>query len=198
MAKKPLILADDTPAVERTRQDDYIWEEHDSSYIPGYAEHVKANDIASSRRLTQEEKDKYYQRWNAGPKELPVNFVWLRISNAAGGVSHSAAVDRMVYTQAGYRICRKDDFTELMEKYPGIIWDTPWDRGSASLEADGTIRRLDSALFVVMTDDPRYVAWQRRRAEDKARYDMVAQPSGPEGWTAEEERGNFEADVIER
>lgn len=199
MAKKPLILADEhTPDERFLESDTYVFEEHDSSYIPGYSEVVKANDLSTSRRMTSDEKDRYYERWGTGPRRLPIQFVWLRVSNAAGGASHSAAIDRMTYTQAGFTMCRKEDFESLMDQYPDLLRGRPWEEGSAVLEADGTIRRLDSALFVALTDDPRYKAWQRRRAEEKARFEIPAEPTGPLGYSTEENRGSFEADVIER
>ena len=196
MAKKPLVLADDTPVDQRFQAEQYTWEEQDASYIPGYSEIVKANDIATSERLSTEQKERYYQRWSTGPRRLPFEFVYLRMTNAAGGVSHSAAVDRMVYNQAGYTICKKDDFLALKDRFPEILLGTPWDNGSATLEPDGTIRRLDSALFVVMTDNPRYLAWQRRRAEENTRAESgIAAPVGPGGYVTTEDAGQFEGTV---
>lgn len=195
-----LILSDDTPAVEKMQPgEDYEWTDHDSSYIPGYSEVVKANDLDMSKRIPQSEKEKYFKRFGTGPRKLPFEFVYLRMTNAAGGKSHSAAVDRMVYQQAGYSICTKDDYMELMEQYPEILKGTPWEAGSAILEADGTIRRLDSALFVVMTDNPRYKAWQRRRAEENARFSAQRPtPGGPGGYATVEESGQFEGSSVER
>jgi hypothetical protein len=199
MAKKPLILADDTPSVmKRPYNDEHLWEDHDSSYIPGYAEVVKANDLDTSITLSAKDKEPYFKRWGTGPRKLPFMFVFLRMTNAAGGVSHSAAIDRMAYQQAGFNICTKDDYLALMEQYPEILTGTPWEAGSAVLEPDGTIRRLDSALFVVMTDNPRYIAWQRRRAEDLARTEDPDTPVGPGGYALSEARGQFEGSAIER
>ena len=195
-----LILADDSKtAAEQFQPDEFEWQDNDSSYIPGYSEVIKANDINTSNRLSDSEKEKYFKRFGTGPKKLPFQFVYLRMTNAAGGESHSAAVDRMVYRQAGYNICTKDDFEQLMEQYPEILKGTPWEAGSAILEADGTIRRLDSALFVVMTDNPRFRAWQRRRAEQNARFSAQRpQPEGPGGYATVEEEGQFEGSAIER
>lgn len=193
MANKPLILADDTPIEQRFQAEGYTWEEQDATYIPGYSEIIKANDLDTSERLSTEQKESYFKRWGTGPRKLPFEFVYLRMTNAAGGVSHSAAVDRMVYNQAGYTICKKDDFLALQERFPDILLGTPWENGSATLEPDGTVRRLDSALFVVMTDNPRYQAWLRRRAEENTRADSaIALPVGPGGFARTEAAGQFE------
>jgi hypothetical protein len=199
MARNKLILADEKSVAEQFMPDDLTWEDQDATYIPGYSEAVKANDLSMSRTVSNKEKERYYKRWGTGPRKLPFEFVYLRMTNAAGGASHSAAIDRMAYQQAGYKICTKDDYLALQDQYPEILKGTPWEAGSAILEPDNTIRRLDSALFVVMTDNPRYLAWQRRRAEENARFHAMAPvPSGPGGYSETEEAGQFEGATLER
>jgi hypothetical protein len=151
MAKKPVILHDYTEDAEREEAlqfDPRVFDNADPSYIPGYSEIVQANDIEKANDLVfanQHEgtgitKEYVYTKiLKTHPRKLPVIFRWLRVAAPNGTNSYNADRDRMDYTKRGYRIASVEDLDRHGFGRPP----------AAHVEADGTIRRDDVALFVV-------------------------------------------------
>lgn len=166
MPSKPLLFADDVPAADKRAVElKYVREEFDKFYIPGYSEVVKANDLSKNRAQIIDQagqtKQDYYQRWGTGPRDLPFEFVWVRVTDPAGRTTGTnIGIDRFHYTEKGYRPCTVQDFERLKEKLPTL--DFP---PAAEKAEDGTIRIQDSALFVVDTNDRRFLLAQRDLAE---------------------------------
>lgn len=150
--EKPALFSDNRSDLERFNPKQWYAGDADASEIPGYAEAVRANDLAKADPLWFREQngkfdqEHFYRQVGARPAQLPVEFMWLRISNPNG--THSATADRTLahYTQReGFRPVHASEFgsdgrfTELGYSMP------PTGRASE----DGLIRRgPDTALYV--------------------------------------------------
>lgn len=161
----------------------------DPSWIEGYSQIVQANDIAAANDLVwanQHEKtgitkEKVYNLIGARPRELPMQFKWLRVAGPDGGNSYSADADTLQHKERGYRIVTPADLTSWGLELP-----------PSAHVAGGMIRRLDVALFVV--DGRRERLFEERRAREAAERESQevrrGQKSGVE-IRAEAERGEF-------
>lgn len=160
MARKPLIFpTTETDSIRETMNSPFLYEIGDPSYIPGYGDTIRANDIQNGR-LSREEKETLYQQVGAAPGVLPVDFKWVRVSAPGGGQSYSADVDAAEYRRRGYRPCKVADFARLTELYG---YQLP---PAARIAEDGSIRREDTELFFVDGDRARaYDAWIAQQNE---------------------------------
>jgi hypothetical protein len=176
MAKKPVLFDINKSDLEQSYETQpLVIENMDSSWIPGYSETVKANDLSQSKMLTEADKAVYYKRFGSGPRKMKFEFLWVRVTSPNGGVSYRADADKMNWTQRGYRpviVDPKDPLTVLRNL--GVTEVPP----AAHVEPDGTIRRLDDALFYVATEDPRYVAFKANEAEENRRAAVIEEKQG--------------------
>lgn len=189
MAKgKPVILNDyrsqSEEAFEFNPEAFMAGQNIDSTYIPGYSEIVKANDIEKADDLqfqvqhqkTGITKQKLYKLVGADPRPLPFVFRWLRATGVDGTVNSNVARDLLEYTRkerGGYRIVNWFDDEEKLFKPNG--WGFP---PAARLDrTDGTIRLDDLALYVV--DGRAERAWENWVAEHTR--DMESNPGSPDG-----------------
>jgi hypothetical protein len=149
---KPFIFTDEASDIERYNEAniDSMLGAFDSSYIPGYSETVQANAIAETDNLDfsnahrnavsgARTKEDWYKKIGAKPQPLPVYFIWLRTAGVSGDRSYSADVEVANYTRRGWRLATEDDLGRH-----GFGWPP-----AAQKAADGQIRRLDTALFVI-------------------------------------------------
>jgi len=178
---KPKAYDADMPARTRERQG--------PDYIPGYAERVMANNLSTSLVLTDAVKQKYYDReFGVGPGEIPVEFMWVRVSGPNGEDSFSATEDLNEYAKRGYEavvVKDKDDFVVQFE-YAGVTGFPP----AAHVGADGLVRHRDSALYYV--DRIRADKLEQERIEDNKRLLGHNQPGGavaPSPYDFNEEEG---------
>jgi len=187
---KPAIFANYVPDDEQAI-DPRGFELDDPSWIPGYSEIIQANEIAAADPLvwanqhagTGITKEKMYQVIGATPRDVPVTFRWLRVTGPDGGNSYNADEDRAQYVERGYRAVRKQDLEN-------------WGLGlppAAHIGADGMIRRLDTALFVV--DGKREKAFQEWQARMTAEAENRVERQGESGVAITSEvldRGTYE------
>ncbi len=159
----------DADLPERTRQ------RQGPDYIPGYAERVMANNLSTSLVLTTAVKEKYYEReFGVGPGEIPVEFVWVRVSGPNGEDSYSATQDLHEYVKRGFEavtVSDKDDFVKQYE-FAGVKGFPP----AAHVGSDGMVRHRDSALYVVSR--VRADKLEQERIEDNKRLLGHNQPGG--------------------
>src|SRR5690606_12492481 len=103
---------------------DFLWEETDPAYIPGYTEVQRANDLSLNPSQVVDgagnTKQDYYMRWGTGPRDLPVEFAWLPISDGVGRASRIADKDRGEWLRRGFKPCSKQDFDALKNEIPGL------------------------------------------------------------------------------
>lgn len=151
MAKqKPVILPDYNTDTERAAIQTFneqFFEQMDTSYIPGYTETVKANDIAATddgtwyeqHKATGLKKEDVYKQIGANPRELPVRFMWLRVMDT-NGIEGGAEVTKGLYDykRRGYRPAVEADLTGNGFGFP-----------PAAYKVGEAIRRDDLQLFVV-------------------------------------------------
>lgn len=167
MSKKPVLF--DTNALNdqqiASETNPLVIEHMDPAWVPGYSEVVKANDLSQSKILSDADKAVYYRRFGSGPKKLKYEFAWLRMVGPSGTVSYRADADRMQWSARGWRPVIVDLADPM--KYLSTLGITAVPP-AAHVEPDGTIRRLDDALFYVDTEDPRYVAAKLQEAAEKA------------------------------
>lgn len=163
MSTKPLIFSDDRG--DAAKYDPALHAGSlDPSRVPGYAEIVKANDIAQADPLVFRDKtgmtqEEAYAKVGAKPQELPVELKWLRISGPGGADSHSAAreLDKAVH-QEGFRLATKTDLDNLGYGFPP----------TARMAEDGIIRRgPDVALYIRSGEVAR--KWEQYYAAETAR-----------------------------
>jgi len=178
---KPKAYDADMPARTRERQG--------PDYIPGYAERVMANNLSTSLVLTDAVKQKYYDReFGVEPGEIPVEFMWVRVSGPNGEDSFSATEDLNEYAKRGYEaviVKDKDDFV-VQFGYAGVTAFPP----AAHVGADGLVRHRDSALYYV--DRIRADKLEQERIEDNKRLLGHNQPGGavaPSPYDFNEEEG---------
>lgn len=176
--------ADDNPTFDPTG-----YEVEDASWIPGYSEIVRANEIAKAddfvwavqHEKTGITKKQIYEVIGAQPQELPVEFAWLRVMGLDGGNSANADRERASYTKRGWRIVTVDDLKN-------------WGLGlpPQAHVSGGMIRRDDVALFVVDGRRERsFREWEARQlAEAEAETKREGEKTGVP-LTGEVERGTF-------
>jgi hypothetical protein len=172
MSEKPFIFPDAQSDLERFNEIniDAVSGGFDSSYIPGYSEIVKANEIAASNDLEFAQahkdavsgartKDDWYKIIGARPQKLPVYFKWLRVTSVSGDRSYNADVEVAQHQRRGWRLATDDDLGSHG-------WGLP---PAGILGADRYIRRLDTALFVIDAAlEDRYQAALRKTPDDEA------------------------------
>ena len=169
MAKqKPVILSDYKSDTDDFGFDPSIFgETNDPYYIPGYTEQCKANDVekADDFRFREQHqsdgitKQKLYDEViKCQPRALPYVFSWLRVIGIDGTANANVVRDMYEYTKRGYK---KVNWHEDQERiFSANGWGMP---PGAVIEADGTVRRDDLALFVV--DGRAERAWEKWLAE---------------------------------
>lgn len=166
---KPLVFGDESPVEKYSNPDpDHAYLQPDR--IGGYSERVRANDIAKAQYpvagvqggLTPAQKEAYYQKLGAAPGDLPFQFRWLRVSNAAGGNSYNADVEMMRARHEGWELVNVKTKNEFKEKFGFDFPDT------GNIMPDGTIRRMDVALAYVDGDRARELeaAQDAKRKQD--------------------------------
>lgn len=195
--RKPVILPDYTKDTEREEALDFdpsIFDQSDPSWIPGYSEIVQANDIEAADDLTFRNQHSstnitkeylYSNIIKAHPRKLPVVFRWLRVAGPNGLNSYNADRDRMDYTKRGYRLAKQEDLT-------GNGFGLP---PAAHVEADGTIRRDDVALFVV--DGRAERAYERWLAQEIAETESPTAGVDAPGAHAEADRDTLTLTTME-
>lgn len=171
--RKPFVFAApkdeeaDLPARTRQRQG--------PDYIPGYSERIMANDLSTSLVLTTAVKEKYYRReFGVGPGEIPVEFMWVRVSGPDGEKSDSATEDLYEYVKRGYKaivVSDEEDFVAQF-KYAGVTGFPP----AAHIGSDGLIRHRDAALYFVSRKKADKL--EQERIEDNKRLLGINQPGG--------------------
>lgn len=171
MAKKPLLFPEDYDVQRHMPQNSkgYV----DPSRIGGYSEIVMANDLdkadpyefkkahETGKRIKT--KEDAFRAVGSGPKLLPVEFRWLRVTGPGGAYSASATAEIDAYTvDQGFIPCTKDRFDTLAANYGYTL------EGNAWVAEDGTIRRgYDVALFYRPGEVAR--AWEKALAEETAK-----------------------------
>ena len=127
MPRKPLLFADSY--FDDDRIDDMLAAEErgeDPSYIGGYSEMKRDNEIRASK----------------GQKRIPhARYQWVRCSRRNGTTVSEADEQMMEYRKLGYRAAGVED----LENDPVVKGLPP----AATVGPDGLIRRGDLALFVV-------------------------------------------------
>lgn len=143
----------------------------DSSYIPGYSEIVKANEIhaADDYEFHQahrnavsgaRSKEDWYRIIGARPQPLEVYFNWFRVASVNGTNSYTADLEVANHTRRGWRLAKLED--DLLRRGYG---KPP----AAQIDASGAIRRLDMALFVIDAAlEDRYQRLLRSEPDDEA------------------------------
>lgn len=169
-SKKPILWGTATTDTEAVAgiEGTFLYEERDPSYVPGHGEIVMANDIAKGD-LPESEKQKYYARFGASPQQLPADLCWVRTTGINGARSYTADVSAAEYRRLGYRPCKVEDLESLG-------WGIP---PTAHVEADGTIRREDTALWII--DGARARALEQYRARVNAEFHAVRGKNADDG-----------------
>lgn len=186
---KPVILSHE-PAfgeLDRFRPDQQM--RFGPDYIPGYTERVMANDIAKADPLLFREahrtskgaktQEELYREIGAEPGPLPVELTWLRVSSPSGGNSYSADVKMAEATQQhGFRKATVDDLKLYGFGFPP----------AAHKEPDGTIRRLDVALYIRHGEVARW--WEKHMADEAANAERATRKTElvADGWDEREGR----------
>lgn len=171
MAKKPTLWGDATTSNERAHlADGFAYEHMTPSWVPGYDEFIKANEIEGNRTLSRTMKDKLLRDLGARPKKLAIHPTWVRVSAPDGGRSYNASVDLGSWRRLGYRPAT----LEVLETAGMSLPPT------AYVDADGTIRREDTALWYV--DAERHAANEAAQARFNADFHALkpAETGNPE------------------
>lgn len=187
---KPAIFANYEPDPVNTF-DPRGYEVDDTSWIPGYSEIVRANEIAAADDLTWNiqhretgiTKRQMYEVIGAQPRELPVEFRWLRVVGINGGNSPNADKERAAFTKRGYRTVTRAELERWGLGLPPHAFE----------DGSGMIRRDDVALFVV--DGRRERAFKQWEAAQIAEIEGQSQRTGKDtgvAITSETERGQEE------
>lgn len=165
MPDKPLAFPDaDEPA--EVYDEDYAMAAErgrDPSWVPGYSNKVKANDLSKSEELSRTDKEDYYQRFGTAPEnEMPYQFKWVRYSGPNGGNSNTANQNVATYKQKGYRFVTEDMVGQIQAKMPDF--EIP---PAASPDENGIVSRMDTALMVVDGERARALKQERQRKADR-------------------------------
>lgn len=148
MAKGPKPVLWGTEETETDRDfmaDMRISEEFDPSYIPGYSEIAKANDLAASN-AADSVKRHYYKQIGAAPRELPYQMAWVRVRGVDGERSPNADVGASEWRRRGYRPLPAAELQPGGSLYEHFGWRMP---PAAHVSADGTICREDTQLWAI-------------------------------------------------
>ena len=122
MSKKPLLFGDKTFDAERLDDVAFAEDNWDYSYVPGYSEQRRENELLV--------KD--------GKKATPIDkLYWARVGGVDGGTPDYR--QRVGTQRLGYRACTVEDLKERGWAFPPAAYEA----------ADGTIRRDDLALAIV-------------------------------------------------
>ena len=156
---KPVLWGNETPeSVRAHTADDFAWENFTPSWVPGFDEFQKANEIAACRTMSRSAKERIYSQLGAGPKKLAIFPKWVRVTSPDGGRSYNANIDLTSWRRLGYRPAT----VEILEAAGMRLPDT------AYVDADGTIRCEDTALWYV--DAERHERNRRERARFNAEF----------------------------
>lgn len=183
-AEKPLVFAGSTTDSQQLHEgDEFAWEHFTPAWVPGYDEHVKANEIARNPRLTRGQKEKLLQDLGAAPKELSARVAWVRARGADGGRSYNASIDQASWRRKGYRPATVEDLAQHQLVLPP----------TAHVDTDGTIRRVDCDLWIV--DESKARAFDRMHAQMNADFHSLKAAETQDGEVPyidvlEEERRN--------
>ncbi len=167
---KPLLFGSTQGDTEAMESYPSLFADNDPSYIPGYAERVRANEIASNPNLSTAAREAALRSIGATPGPLPLETMWIRISGVNGERSANADISAAEYKRRGYRLATVDDLKVLSD---GVV------PPAAHIDADGTIRREDVALFVI--DAKRAQALERERLEWNKNYHTMQNSEGRSG-----------------
>lgn len=152
--RKPLLFGSnqlDAAALEDIEK--FEEENFDYSYVPGYSEQRRLNELAVRDGHKATPMDKLY---------------WARVSRTDG--SDVDYRDAVTVSRLGYRACTIDDLKERG-------WGMP---PAAVVAPDGTIRREDTALAIVDSDRAKknQVRQDRINAEFEGRNEAPDLPDG--------------------
>lgn len=125
-------------------------------YIPGYSEEEAARDVEQGvefasageiHGLSDSDKEAYYERFGTGPKPKEWDLRFHRVAGMDGKPNTNVRQRMIAHQREGYEAVKTEHFEEggPLEDY-----DVPPD---AEVAPDGTIRRLDTALFFKPADD---------------------------------------------
>lgn len=162
---KPALFADSRSPADRF--DPNKTRGNDPSYVPGYSEIVQANDIDASDDVTfltahkdakegSRKKEDWYKKIGAHPQKLPVELSWQRTSGINGERSYTADKQMADAQDEGWSTITRQELEDLGYGMPP----------SAHVDADGLIRRRDTALCVRDGEVAR--RWHRYRQEQAA------------------------------
>lgn len=159
--KKPLLFpTTETDSVRVVMDTPFLYEERDSTYIPGYTEEQMANDVKNGR-LSKEEKEKLYEQIGKRPIDSPVSFKWVRTTAPGGGPSHRADIEASEFLRQGYRRVTKAEFDKFSAEYGYAL------PPAGRIAEDGSICREDTQLWVSSGDQARAIlAYQHAKAAE--------------------------------
>ena len=159
--KKPLLFpTSETDSVRVVMEQPFLYEERDSTYIPGYTEEQMAADVKNGK-LSREEKEKLYEQIGKEPIDSPVSFKWVRTTAPGGGPSHRADIDASEFLRQGYRRVTVAEFDKMAAQYG---YGRP---PAARIAEDGSICREDTQLWVSNGDQARAIlAYQHAKAAE--------------------------------
>lgn len=125
--KKPLLFADTYFDDERIDDLERVDTRYDASYVPGYSEAKRDNEIRASK----------------GYETVPLpRLQWVRVARSNGRIATESDEGMVNFLKLGYRACGLQDLENNG-------WGMP---PSASVGPDGLVRRGDLALFIVGTE----------------------------------------------
>ena len=125
MSKKPLLFGDKTFDAERLDDVAFAEDNWDWSYVPGYSEQRRENDL-----LVRD-----------GKKATPMDrLYWARVGGVDGGTPDYR--QRVGTQRLGYTACTKEELEARGWGFPPAAYEGP----------DGMIRRDDLALCIVGND----------------------------------------------
>lgn len=146
----------DLPDLSEVPDNEIANRDHGGPYIPGYSEEEAARDVRDGvlfgsgsdiHGLSEADKREHYERFGVEPKPKDVDLKFLRVTGRNMEESNSNVQNRLISWQRdGYTPVRKSDFEDggRFKDY-GVPPD-------AEIMADGTIRRMDTALFAKPVD----------------------------------------------
>lgn len=173
MTGKPLLFGEDDPRRKAQRARGGLAPD----YIPGYSELVQARDIAKAehfydgiehRGLTDAQKRVYYERFGTKPVDSEWEFSWQRVSGPGGENSYNASTALMLAENDGWELVqlKAKDIKRAKEEFKERFgYGFP---PAAHLMPDGSLRRLDVALYVMRGHTWRALEYERE-LENKRR-----------------------------
>lgn len=169
--RKPLVFVDNPFDDERMDAAEGFEGEWDNSYVPGYSEARRENELREAR----------------GEKRVPLpKLYWARVSKGDGSFLGESDEGMMQTLQLGYKATGQDDLESMGFGMPP----------QASVDENGLIRRGDSALFHVSEDRAKRNRERKRKRQDRRSklQDQVGKTGAvyrPEG-ESEDRRGSLE------